>query len=180
MTLRSSCAKWCPKSFMRINSFYTTTATTSTTTSNVTTSFCTVIISTVQMRILRHREVKEHSQGHTAKTWHSWDSSLCPGRAVFFRSEASGIKQHSHARPLPSLSGAQGPPPAVTVLTFPRGLGDTWEKGEPPCGERGNLSTRAFFPVYTPPSQSCILVSRVLKVETHLSFSLFYRKIFKF
>lgn len=107
------------------------------------------------MRILGHREVKKHSQGHTARKWQSWDSKPSFERATVLCSEAGIIIQHSHPRPMLSFPGAHDPPPPVIFLSgqchlqlvFPprdlvRGLR---EEREPPCGESGNLRTWAQF-----------------------------------
>lgn len=124
---------------------------------------CTNIISTVQMRILGHREVKEHSKGHTAKKRQSWNSSLCFERATVLCSEAGVITQHSHPSPTLSFSGAHNSPPAVTLLSgqyhlqpvFPPRL-DQRLGG----GESAALWQERESEVCAPPEQSCILVFR--------------------
>ena len=61
--------------------------------------------STVQMRILGHREVNEYFQGHTARKWQSWDSVPCFERATILCNEASINAQHFYPRPMLSFLG---------------------------------------------------------------------------
>ena len=61
--------------------------------------------STVQMRILGHREVNEYFQGHTARKWQSWDSVPCFERATVLCNEASIDAQHFYPRPMLSFLG---------------------------------------------------------------------------
>ena len=55
-----------------------------------------IIKPTLQMKKLRHREVKCLTQGHTARKWQSWDLNLCclapqsasPARVAQVRAQA--------------------------------------------------------------------------------------------
>lgn len=108
---------------------------------------CTVIISTVQMRILRHREVKGHSQGHTARKWQSWDPRPCLGRATLFlgRCHYTVFSPQAHAlyfwstHPLPPVTFLSGQ--CHLQLVSPEDLvRDLREGREPPGGEPGPSS----------------------------------------
>lgn len=111
---------------------------------------CTIIISTVQMWKLRHREVKEHSQGHTARKWRT-------GIQVF---ALKGLHS-SVVRPasLPSIFSRLGgggksvrAQEHTTLLflghsrIFPEDWEDLREGREPPCGERGRAKTWPHSP----------------------------------
>lgn len=94
---------------------------------------CTIIISTVQMWKLRHREVKEHSQGHTARKWRTGiqvfalkglHSSVV--RPASLPSIFSRLGRGGQVGPCP---GAHNPSLPGTFQNFPRGLGRL-ERGE--------------------------------------------------
>lgn len=139
---------------------------------------CTIIISTVQMWKLRHREVKEHSQGHTARKWRT-------GIQVF---ALKGLHS-SVVRPasLPSIfsrlgrGGASRSVPRSTqpfsswdIPEFSQRTGKTWERGESHLVVReGERKPGPILHVYIPLGQPHILVFQVLKVLTHQSLIVF-------
>lgn len=122
------CARWCFKSFMRINSFHTN-SNNSTTPTNHPSRYVLLLFPmykwywcTEKLRNLpKVTQLGNGGAGFQAFALQGLCSSVM--RAVSFT-------QHSHPRPKLFLSGAQGSPPPASCLSFPRGLGKRLERGE--------------------------------------------------